>query len=323
MLRGALPLNDTMTTPPSSSASAVTRAGRVAIVGRPNVGKSTLLNALVGEPISITSPHPQTTRETVRGISTLGDTQYVWLDAPGFHSPRTELGKEMNRTASRAIRDADVVLVLAAAPRDGERDRSGDADRAIIADLPALPTVLVVTKIDTLKDKSRLLGSLRSLSESSRVKAAVPVSAKTGDGLPALMAEVRSLLPEQPSLFEPDTLSDQPTRFFVAEFVREQVLRHVAQEVPHGVAVVVDRFDESEKAVVIEVSLHAAREGHKKILVGADGKMIKRITAASRLRIERMLDREVRLRVRVVTTRGWMDDAQRLRTLGYGGGTGA
>jgi GTPase len=323
MLRGAAPLDDTMT-PRSSPASAVTRAGRVAIVGRPNVGKSTLLNALVGEPISITSPHPQTTRETVRGISTQGDAQYVWLDAPGFHSPRTELGKEMNRTASRAIRDADVVLVLAAAPRDGERDRSDHGAREILAELPAIPIVLVITKIDRLKDKSRLLGSLRSFSENRRVNAAVPISARTGDGLPALMTEVRSLLPEQPALFEPDTLSDQPTRFFVAEFVREQVLRHVAQEVPHGVAVVVDRFDESEKAVVIEVALHAARQGHKKILVGAEGKMIKRITAAARLRIERMLDRNVRLRVRVVTTPGWMDDTQRLRTLGYGeGGRGA
>jgi GTP-binding protein Era len=292
----------------------------VAIVGRPNVGKSTLLNALVGEPIAITSPHPQTTRETVRGVLTVGDAQYVWLDSPGFHSPRTELGKEMNKAAHRAIRDADVAVVLVAAPADGGRNQPGDADRAILADLPKMPTVLAMTKIDRLKDKSRLLASLQSLSESFKFDAVVPISAKKGDGLTALLAEVRLLLPEQPNLFEPDTLSDQPTRFFVAEYVREQILKHVAQEVPHGVAVVVERFDESEQVIVIDVTVHAAREGHKKILVGADGKMVKRITAAARARIERMLEREVRLNVRVRATRGWMDDVSRLRALGYGGG---
>jgi GTPase len=317
MLRAAL----AEMTPRTSPALSVTRAGRIAIVGRPNVGKSTLLNALVGEPIAITSPHPQTTRETVRGVSTVGDTQYVWLDAPGFHSPRTQLGKEMNRAAHRAVRDADVAVVLAAAPREGGPDKLAAADRAIIAELPPMPSILAVTKIDRLHDKSLLLGFLHSVSASRNFHAAVPISAKTGDGLPSLMAEVRSLLPEQPSLFEPDTLSDQPTRFFVAEYVREQILRHVAQEVPHGVAVVVERFDESAQGVVIDLTVHAAREGHKKILVGADGKMIKRITAAARLRIERLLARPVRLQLRVRTTPGWMDDVSRLRALGYGGGS--
>jgi GTP-binding protein Era len=308
-------------TPRSSPAISVTRAGRVAIVGRPNVGKSTLLNALIGEPIAITSPHPQTTRTTVRGVSTVGDSQYVWLDAPGFHSPRTELGREMNRAAHRALRDADVAVVLAVAPRDGAPDKFGDADRTLIGQLPPMPTVLAVTKIDRLKDKSRLLGFLQSLSQIHEFHAAVPISAKTGDGLDAFTAEVRTLLPEQPPLFEPDTLSDQPTRFFVAEYVREQILRHVAQEVPHGVAVVVERFDESEQVVVIDVTVHASREGHKKILVGAEGKMVKRITSAARTRIERLLAREVRLNVRVRVTAGWMDDASRLRALGYGEGS--
>jgi GTPase len=315
MLRAAVP----EMTPRSSPAVPVTRAGRVAIVGRPNVGKSTLLNALVGEPIAITSPHPQTTRETVHGVSTVGDTQYVWLDAPGLHAPRSELGKEMNKSARRALRDADVAVVLVAAPRDGEKwPTPSDADRALIVELPSMPIVLAINKVDRLKDKSALLGSLKSLSELREARAAVPISAKTGVGLPALLAEVRNLLPEQPPLFEPDTLSDQPTRFFVAEYVREQILKHVAQEVPHGVAVVVERFDESEETVVIEVLVHAAREGHKKILVGADGKMVKRITAAARRRIERLLEREVRLKVRIRATRGWMDDLNRLRALGYG-----
>lgn len=307
--------------PRSSPAISVTRAGRVAIVGRPNVGKSTLLNALIGEPIAITSPHPQTTRTTVRGISTVGDSQFVWLDAPGFHSPRSELGREMNRAAHRALRDADVAVVLAAAPRDGAPDKFGDADRSIIRELPPMPMVLAVTKIDRLKDKSLLLGFLQSLSQLREFRAAVPISAKTGDGLDAFTAEVRTLLPEQPPLFELDTLSDQPTRFFVAEYVREQILKHVAQEVPHGVAVVVERFNESEQVVIIDVTVHASREGHKKILVGAEGKMVKRITSAARTRIERLLAREVRLTLRVRVTAGWMDDASRLRALGYGEGS--
>jgi GTP-binding protein Era len=206
------------------------------------------------------------------------------------------------------------------APRDGERDTLADADRAIIAELPPMASVLAITKIDRLKDKARLLKFLHSLSQGRAFHAAVPISAKTGDGLPSLMTEVRTLLPEQASLFEPDTLSDQPTRFFVAEYVREQILRHVAQEVPHGVAVVVERFDESAEVVVVEATVHASREGHKKILVGADGKMIKRITAAARLRIERLLARDVRLNLRVRTTQGWMDDVTRLRALGYGRG---
>jgi GTP-binding protein Era len=257
----------------------------------------------------------------VRGISTVGDSQFVWLDAPGFHSPRSELGREMNRAAHRALRDADVAVVLAAAPRDGAPDKFGDADRAIIGELPPMPMVLAVTKIDRLKDKSLLLGFLQSLSRLREFRAAVPISAKTGDGLDAFTAEVRSLLPEQPPLFEQDTLSDQPTRFFVAEYVREQILKHVAQEVPHGVAVVVERFNESEQVVVIDVTVHASREGHKKILVGAEGKMVKRITSAARKRIERLLAREVRLNLRVRVTAGWMDDASRLRALGYGEGS--
>jgi GTP-binding protein Era len=229
----------------------------------------------------------------------------------------------MNRAAHRAVRDADVAVVLVVAPREGERDKLADADRAIIAELPPMPSVLAITKIDRLKDKARLLSFLHSLSEGRTFHATVPISAKTGDGLPSLMAEVRTLLPEQPSLFEPDTLSDQPTRFFVAEYIREQILRHVSQEVPHGVAVVVERFDESAEVVVVEATVHASREGHKKILVGADGKMIKRIAVGARLRIERLLARDVRLNLRVRTTQGWMDDVTRLRALGYGRGSDA
>jgi GTP-binding protein Era len=293
------------------------RAGRVALVGRPNVGKSTLLNVLLGEPIAITSRHPQTTRGMVRGVLTSGDTQYAFVDTPGVHEARTRLGHRMNTASRDAARDADVLVLLVEVPR-GEHALPHEADVTLAAQLPAMPTVLAINKVDRLKDKSSLLPFIASFSESRVFSATVPISAKRADGIPRLLAEVRALLPAQPFLFEPETLSDQPVRFFVAEFVREQILERITQEVPHGVAVVVERFDESGKVPLIEASVHVARDAHKKILVGAGGSMMKQIGMAARARIERMLDRKVNLRLWVRATPGWMDDETRLRELGYG-----
>jgi GTPase len=282
----------------------------VAIVGRPNVGKSTLLNALLGEPIAITSPHPQTTREAVRGVLTVEDTQYVFVDTPGLHAPHTRLGEWMNETARSAARDADaVVLVVESEP--------SAADEELAAELPQPRTVLVLNKVDRVKDKTALLPRLEALGQSHRFAAIVPMSARRGEGLEGLLKELRELLPEQPFLFEPDTLSDQPTRFFVAEFVREQILAHTKQEVPHGVAVVVERFDEGGKVPHIELAVHVARESHKKILVGAKGQMMKRIGTAARARVEQMLGRQVHLQIWVRTTPDWMNDPARLREMGY------
>jgi GTP-binding protein Era len=293
------------------------RAGSVALVGRPNVGKSTLLNALLGERIAITSRHPQTTRGAVRGVLTTADTQYAFVDTPGMHEPRNRLGHRMNLAARGAARDADVVVLLVEVPR-GTQDSAHSADIALAAALPGGSTVLAINKVDRLKDKSRLLPLIASLAEGRAFAATVPISAKGADGLPRLLAEVRALLPEQPFLFDAETLSDQPIRFFVAEFVREQILERISQEVPHGVAVVVDKFDESGKVPLIEASVHVARDAHKKILVGAGGSMMKQIGVAARARIERMLGRKVNLRLWVRATPGWMDDETRLRELGYG-----
>ena len=292
-----------------------TRAGRVALVGRPNVGKSTLLNTMLGEPIAITSDQPQTTRETVRGVLTAGYAQYVLLDTPGLHAPRSRLGERMNEASRAAARDADVVVLVVAAPREGDESRADRADIAVAEELGGAACVLAINKADRLKDKSRLLPFIASFADRRAFAAIVPLSAKRGDGVARLLEEVRRLLPEQPFLFEPDTLSDQPERFFVAEFVREQILRHTRQEVPHGVAVVVDRFDEDDKGSRIEASVHVARESHKKILIGARGRMLKSIGTAARARIERMLSRPVHLQLRVRATPGWMDDQARLREL--------
>ncbi len=304
----------------SSQSAETTRAGRVALVGRPNVGKSTLLNTLLGQAIAIISPHPQTTREVVRGVLTRGETQFVILDTPGLHAPRTQLGRRMNESARQAARDSDVVVVLVEAPRDGDPTRVHDADREVIAELPKLPTILAINKIDRLKDKASLLPLIASFAEGRTFAATVPLSAKRADGIPRLLDEVALLLPVQPLLFEPDTLSDQPIRFFVAEFVREQILKHTKQEVPHGVAVVVERFDESGPNPHIDVAVHDAREAHKKIIIGARGQMLKSIGTAARARIEEMLSRKVHLQIWVRATPGWMDNPARLRDLGFGEG---
>ncbi len=293
------------------------RAGRVALIGRPNVGKSTLLNTLLGEPIAIVSLHPQTTRDTVRGVLTVGDTQYVFVDTPGLHEPRTRLGKWMNETARQAARDADVLVLLVEAPRDGQAPRPMAADLALAAELPKLPTALAINKVDRLKDKTQLLPLIAEFAQQHPFATTVPVSAKRANGTDRLLQEVRALLPEQPFLFEPDTLSDQPVRFFVAEFVREQILKATRQEVPHGVAVVVERFDETGKMPHIEVAVHVARDAHKKILIGAQGQMLKRIGMAARARVEQMMSRRVHLQLWVRTTPDWMDDPARLRELGY------
>ena len=302
-----------MTEPPALPTP--TRSGRVALLGRPNVGKSTLLNALLGEPIAIISSHPQTTRDVVRGVMTRGDTQYVFLDTPGVHSAKNRLGSWMNEAARGQAREADVVVLLVE-PEWGPDMNA--ADLTLARELDDVPTVLVINKIDRLKDKTKLLPILSKFSEAHTFAATVPMSAKRADGLERLLKEVRELLPEQPFLYEPDTLSDQPVRFFVAEFVREQILQHTRQEVPHGVAVVVERFDESTDVPHIEIAIHVAREGHKGILVGAKGAMMKRIGTAARMRVEKMLGRKVHLKLWVRTTPDWMNDPAKLRDLGYG-----
>lgn len=287
----------------------MTRAGRIAIVGRPNVGKSTLLNALLGEPIAITSAHPQTTRDEVRGVLTRGEAQFVFVDTPGLHAPRSRLGAHMNETARAAMRDADAVVLVIDASRPSDDDE-------IARDLPAR-SVLVLNKVDKLKDKTALLPMLEHWPAVRDFAAIVPLSARRADGTDRLLKELGELVPEQPFLFEDGTLTDQPARFFVAELVRERILEHTRQEVPHGVAVVVERFDEGGKMPHIEIAIHVAREAHKKIVIGAGAQMLKRIGTEARARVEAMLGCQVNLKLWVRATPGWMDDAARLRELGY------
>jgi GTP-binding protein Era len=283
------------------------------------VGKSTLFNALLGEPMAITSPHPQTTRSMIRGVVTRGRAQFVLLDTPGVHAPRNRLGHRMNESVVLAADAADATLFLVEAPRPGAAPTPADADLEALGRLPTRPTVLAINKIDRLEDKTLLLPFIAAFAERwPDLRASVPISARRESGLDRLLDELRDLLPEQPWLFDPDTLSDQPARFFVAEFVREQVLRKTRQEVPHGVAVVVDAYDESGRVPRIEATIHVTREAHKKILIGAKGSMLKSIGIAARARVEAMLSSRVDLRLQVRATPDWMDSDARLRELGYG-----
>jgi GTP-binding protein Era len=292
------------------------RAGHIALVGRPNVGKSTLLNALLGEPIAITSPQPQTTRDQIRGILTTERAQFVFVDTPGLHPSRSKLGTRMNEAAKAASTSSELVVVVVDLGR-GEPTLA-DADFNLIEEMSAkFKTIVVVNKIDLIKEKVKLLPILERLSVLSQVVAVIPLSARATDGLDRLLAEIEPHLPESPPLFETDAISDKPMRFFVAEFVREQILRKTRQEIPHGVATVVERFDDSGPVVHIDVVIHTLRESHKKILLGRGGELMKQVGTDARARVEGMLGRHVFLKLFVRVTPAWQDSDALLTELGY------
>ena len=306
-----------------------TRAGTIALVGRPNVGKSTLLNALLKERIAIVSHHAQTTRDRIAGILTRDGVQFVFLDTPGFHRARHKLGEHMNEVARAAAAECDVALFLT----EPETRRGTDGidvsgtvredDRAILAAIPQnTAIVLVLNKIDKVKKRQLLMPLLEAYGKERSLAAVVPVSALKGDGMELILGEVAKLLPESEPLYEEDELSDKPVRFFVSEFVREQILLRTRQEIPHGIAVTVESFDENAKLVRIAVTIHVAKESHKGIIIGDGGKMLVAVGTAARKRAEQLLDRKVHLETFVRATPGWFDDAARLVDMGYAGEAG-
>ncbi len=293
------------------------RTGRVALFGRPNVGKSTLLNALVGERIAIVSHHPQTTRDRIAGIVTRGNSQLVFLDTPGLHASRNELGARMNEVATETAHGSDVVLFVVDARQrpGGELDR---ADVALSERLPAgTPAILVLNKVDLLEDKAALLPLLEAWGRVREFAAVVPVSARRSDGVDRILDEVQRHLPEGEWLFPADELSDKPTRFFVAEFVREQILRRTRQEVPHGVAVTVDAFEEEKRVAHVILTVHVAKESHKPIVIGKGATNLREIGTKARERVEALLGRRVHLDIRVRTSPNWFSSQSALADLGY------
>jgi GTP-binding protein Era len=303
----------------------VSRAGTVAIVGRPNVGKSTLLNAALDMPLAIVSPTPQTTRQPLLGVvkhrtDDGDDAELRLLDTPGLHRAETALGRAMNRSAREAARGCDVVVFVTDLPRRKSSDplRPHLGDLSLLGDIePERKTILVINKVDTLRDKAALLPLLEGLAKVRTFEAIVPVSARTVDGVERVLEAVARALPTGPHAFGEDDVTDKPARWFVAEYVREQVLLLSREEVPHATAVSVDAFEESERITRIAATLHVDRIGHKKILVGAGGAMLKRIGTEARKRIEQLVGRGVYLELFVRVSAGWRDGAAMLEELGY------
>jgi GTPase len=280
------------------------RAGFVSIAGRPNAGKSTLLNALVGEKLAITAHQPQTTRTSIQGVLTTPDAQIIFIDTPGIHDTDTFFNKRMMEAVHRALYDRDLILYVADANKPPtEQDR--DAVRILHHGSRAL---LVPNKIDRLEDKHLLLPFIQRYMELFPFVVAVPVSARNGDGLEELKRAVEPYLPEGPALFPADYLTDQPMRFLAAEIVRESILRAVREEVPHATAVLIDEWQETPRLTKIAATIHVERPGQKIILIGNKGVMLKRIGSEARQKLEGLLGTKVFLSLFVKVKPRWRED---------------
>lgn len=310
-------------TPPPMTSTNEHRFGYVAVCGRPNVGKSTLVNALVGEPVAIATPHPQTTRERMLGIWTRPGFQAVLVDTPGLHRPRSALNRYMVAEALAGCRDVDVVLMLAEAPRiDTARAikwEPGDGALAALERLVALnrPIVLVLTKVDTLDDPGALLPVIEAWSRHHAFAAVVPIAALQGGGLDSLEQEVASRLgPGQP-LFPDEQLTDRPMRWHAAEFVRAELFQHLGDELPYCCAVLVERYDERTEKDSITATVYVERDSQRGMVIGKGAEVIKAISMGARARIERLTGRPCDLRLRVDVAPNWTRDPSRLAALGY------
>jgi len=289
------------------------RTGTIAIIGRPNVGKSTLLNRLVGQKISITSRRPQTTRHRILGIVTQADVQFVFVDTPGIQSQHaTTLTRLMTRAAVDSLRQVDAVAVVI------EALHFGSDDKKILTLLPKdAPVVLAVSKVDLVKDKARLLPFLQTVSAAFPFRAIVPLSAKTGRQTEELLGELRALLPEGPPLYEADDVTDRSERFLAAELLREKLFRLLGEELPYAAAVEIERFETEGEMRRIAAAILVDRPGHKPIVIGKNGAKLKTIATQARQDMEKLFGGKVFLEVWVKVKPGWMDDRSILKRLGY------
>ena len=289
------------------------KSGTIAIVGCPNVGKSTLLNRLIGEKISIVSRKAQTTRHRIMGILTRPDAQYVFVDTPGFQTKHTNaLNRAMNRGVTQALAEVDVVIFVVDAERFDARDL------AVIQLLPSeRPVILAVNKIDQLKDKTWLLPILAKLSEQYAFAAIVPVSAAKGSQLEDLLAETRKHLPNDELLFGEDEITDKSEKFIAAEYIREKLFRLIGDELPYAATVEVEKFELDGAMRRISAAIVVDRQAHKGIVIGKGGETLKRIASEARQDMERLFDAKVFLEVFVKVKSGWNDDERLLKSLGY------
>jgi GTP-binding protein Era len=289
------------------------RCGTIGIAGRPNTGKSSLLNRLVGEKLSIVSSKPQTTRHLVTGIVTQPDCQYIFVDAPGQQTRAgNTLHRRLNRRATEAARDADLALFVV------EALRFTPEDRAALDKIPDTQRVVAaVNKIDIVKDRSQLIPYLDRLSRTRDFAAIVPISAKTGKNIGELLRVLREALPEAPAAYPPDQLTDRDERFFAAELLREKLFEEMGQEMPYRCEVVIDSFKEEGRLRRIEATILVERESHKPIVLGARGERLKRMATRARKDMEKLFGGKVYLGTWVKVRKSWTDDARVLRQLGY------
>tara|TARA_B110000503_G_scaffold45067_1_gene73561 strand:- start:3851 stop:4753 length:903 start_codon:yes stop_codon:yes gene_type:complete len=290
------------------------RCGYVAIVGRPNVGKSTLLNHILGQKISITSRKPQTTRHQVLGIKTEDNHQIIFVDTPGLHKDAGKaINRYMNRAASAAIRDVDLVVFVV------DRTAWTEEDSIVLEQIEqsGLPTMLVVNKIDLLADKTELLPHLQSLAAKAEFSAILPVSALRQHNVDALEEQILTLLPESGHFFPEDQITDRSQRFLAAEIVREKIMRQLGDELPYSIAVEIEEFAQEGEVLHISAVIFVERTGQKRILIGDKGSRLRSIGSDARRDMEGLFDSKVMLRLWVKVKSGWSDDERALRSLGY------
>lgn len=289
------------------------RCGFIAVIGRPNVGKSTLTNALIGAKVSIVSRRAQTTRHRIHGVLSQPGVQFVFVDTPGFQTRHGgPMNKMMNRVVTQTLSDVDVVLFVV------EAGKWSPGDQQLLAMLPdPSRTILVVSKTDCLKSRNDLFPFVAKIVEQYPFSAVVPVSAEKHKQLDVLLTEVSKRLPENEPYFEADTLTDRPVRFIAAEFIREKIFRLVGDELPYACTVMIEQWDEQPQRVSIAACVLVERESHKPILLGAGGAHMKRIASEARHEISQLLDRPVHLEVYVKVRKGWANRESSLRELGY------
>jgi len=293
------------------------KAGFVAIVGAPNAGKSTLLNHILGEKVAIVTPKPQTTRHRILGVHTQSDppAQLVFWDTPGLHTPgKVLLNQEMMNRALAALTDSDIALWVVDAQKRG---REHDTALEVVMQNRCRPVIVALNKVDAAPDKTQLLPLINEIQVKVAPEVIVPISARTGDGVPALLAEAIKLLPANPPFYPEDTLTDQPERIIAAEMIREAVFKFTSQEIPYSTAVTIDEFKEEPHIINIAATIHVEKESQKGVIIGAQGAMIKKIGHTSRLAIERMTGAKVFLQLFVRTTRDWSKKRSTLLEFGY------
>ena len=295
----------------------ITKTAMITICGRPNVGKSTLTNALVGEKIAIVSPKPQTTRTRILAVASRGETQFVFADTPGFHRARTKLGDYMDDVVRQSVADVDAVVLLAEPVPS-----VGDIEKKLIARIRenAVPAVLAINKADTVEDKGKLLPVIAAYSAEYDFAAIVPISARTGDGVEELLEELDKFAQPGPALFPDDVISDQPEKQICAEIVREKLLLSLDKEIPHGTAVVVTKFaerDDGSDIIDMDVTIYCEKQSHKGIIIGKHGAMLKHIGELARRDIEQFMGTKVFLQTWVKVKENWRDSDALLRNFGF------